>query len=40
MGMAGGHVRPPMVDLSEAEKMELNADIKAIAERPIAVEEN
>jgi 4-hydroxy-tetrahydrodipicolinate synthase len=31
MGMAGGHVRPPLVDLSEDEKSELKADVAAVA---------
>ena len=31
MGMAGGHVRPPLADLSEEEKSELKADIEAVA---------
>ena len=31
MGMASGHVRPPLVDLSEDEKSELKADVAAVA---------
>ena len=31
MGMAGGHVRPPLADLSDDEKSELEGDIAAVA---------
>ena len=31
MGMAGGHVRLPLADLSEEEKSELKSDIEAVA---------
>ena len=30
MGMAGGHVRPPLTDLSEGEKAELEADVNSV----------
>ena len=30
MGMAGGHVRPPLVDLSDEEKRELQRDVEAV----------
>ena len=30
MGMAGGHVRPPLVDLSDEEKGELKRDLEAV----------
>ena len=33
MGMAGGHVRPPLVDLSEEEKRELKQDLEAAQQR-------
>jgi dihydrodipicolinate synthase/N-acetylneuraminate lyase len=29
MGMAGGHVRPPLADLSPEDKEELKRDLKA-----------
>ena len=33
MGMAGGHVRPPLIDLSDEEKSELKRDLEAIEQR-------
>jgi 4-hydroxy-tetrahydrodipicolinate synthase len=30
MGLAGGHVRPPLTDLSEGEKAELEADVSSV----------
>ena len=30
MGMAGGHVRPPLADLSDEEKSELKQDLEAV----------
>jgi 4-hydroxy-tetrahydrodipicolinate synthase len=36
MGMAGGHVRPPLADLTEEEKSQLRADIEAVVASRIA----
>ena len=33
MGMAGGHVRPPLIDLTSEEKKELKADLVAVQSR-------
>jgi len=36
MGMAGGHVRPPLADLLSEEKSALRADVKAVQEEAFA----
>ena len=35
MGMAGGHVRPPLVDLSDEQKLELKRDVEAARQQSL-----